>query len=308
MTLTAPRLTVADLQGSRRRARKERTVHLLFQAAATVSIIISAAIIWSLAAEAWTFISQVDTGELWTTGWFPRRGNYDIKTIVVGSLLVTGVALVVAIPLGLGCAVYLSEYAPPNVRRVLKPVLEILAGIPSVVLGFFALTWISPQLVQRFVDGSTQFNMAAAGIGVGILIIPLVASVSEDAMRSVPQSMREAAYGVGARKVTTSVRVVMPAAVSGIVAALIVAISRAIGETMIVFLAAGGTGLFETDVFQPGLTMTAAMATQAAGTDQVVGEALTFQSLFFVGMLLFLITLVLNLAADRFVRRVRQRY
>jgi phosphate transport system permease protein len=308
MTLTAPRLTVADLQGSRRRARKERTVHLLFQAAATVSIVISAAIIWSLAAEAWTFISQVDLGELWTTGWFPRRGNYDIKTIVVGSLLVTGVALVVAIPLGLGCAVYLSEYAPPNVRRVLKPVLEILAGIPSVVLGFFALTWISPQLVQRFVDGSTQFNMAAAGIGVGILIIPLVASVSEDAMRSVPQSMREAAYGVGARKVTTSVRVVMPAAVSGIVAALIVAISRAIGETMIVFLAAGGTGLFTTDVFQPGLTMTAAMATQAAGTDQVVGEALTFQSLFFVGMLLFLITLVLNLAADRFVRRVRQRY
>ena len=308
MTLTAPRLTVADLQGSRRRARKERAVHLLFQAAATVSIIISAAIIWSLAAEAWTFISQVDTGELWTTGWFPRRGNYDIKTIVVGSVLVTGIALVVAIPLGLGCAVYLSEYAPPNVRRVLKPVLEILAGIPSVVLGFFALTWISPQLVQRFVDGSTQFNMAAAGIGVGILIIPLVASVSEDAMRSVPQSMREAAYGVGARKVTTSVRVVMPAAVSGIVAALIVAISRAIGETMIVFLAAGGTGLFTTDVFQPGLTMTAATATQAAGTDQVVGEALTFQSLFFVGMLLFLITLVLNLAADRFVRRVRQRY
>jgi phosphate transport system permease protein len=308
MTLTAPRLTVADLQGSRRRARKERTVHLLFQAAATVSVIISAAIIWSLAAEAWTFISQVDLGELWTTGWFPRRGNYDIKTIVVGSVLVTAVALVVAIPLGLGCAVYLSEYAPPNVRRVLKPVLEILAGIPSVVLGFFALTWISPQLVQRFVDGSTQFNMAAAGIGVGILIIPLVASVSEDAMRSVPQSMREAAYGVGARKVTTSVRVVMPAAVSGIVAALIVAVSRAIGETMIVFLAAGGTGLFTTDVFQPGLTMTAAMATQAAGTDQVVGEALTFQSLFFVGMLLFLITLVLNLAADRFVRRVRQRY
>jgi phosphate transport system permease protein len=308
MTLTAPRLTVADLQGSRRRARKERTVHLLFQAAATVSVIISAAIIWSLAAEAWTFISQVDLGELWTTGWFPRRGNYDIKTIVVGSVLVTAVALVVAIPLGLGCAVYLSEYAPPNVRRVLKPVLEILAGIPSVVLGFFALTWISPQLVQRFVDGSTQFNMAAAGIGVGILIIPLVASVSEDAMRSEPQSMREAAYGVGARKVTTSVRVVMPAAVSGIVAALIVAVSRAIGETMIVFLAAGGTGLFTTDVFQPGLTMTAAMATQAAGTDQVVGEALTFQSLFFVGMLLFLITLVLNLAADRFVRRVRQRY
>ncbi|HEX7096819.1 MAG TPA: phosphate ABC transporter permease subunit PstC [Acidimicrobiales bacterium] len=303
-------LTVADLQGSRARARKERTVRLVFLTCAVLSIVISAAIIWSLAAEAWTFISQVELSKLWTDGWFPRRDMYDLRTIVVGSFLVTAVALLVAIPLGLGAAIYLSEYASRRVRRVLKPTLEILAGIPSVVLGFFALTWISPEIVQRLVSDAPQSNMAAAGIGVGILIVPLIASVSEDAMSAVPRALREAAYGVGARKITTTVRVVVPAAVSGIVAALIIAVSRAIGETMVVFIAAGGTGgsLFETDIFQPGTTMTAAMASVASGTDQVRGAGLTFQSLFFVGLLLFLMTLVLNLLADRFVARVRQRY
>src|SRR5690606_39244990 len=196
------------------------------------------------------------------------------------------------------------------VRNVLKPTLEILAGIPSVVLGFFALSFISPEVVQRFFGDATQFNMLAAGIGVAILVVPLVASVSEDAMRSVPNALREASYGVGARKITTTVRVVIPAAVSGIVAALIIAVSRAIGETMVVLIAAGGSGgsLFSYDIFEPGTTMTAAMASQASGTDQVRGAGLTFQSLFFVGLLLFLMTLVLNLLADRFVRRVRQRY
>src|SRR5690606_11555889 len=178
------------------------------------------------------------------------------------------------------------------------------------VLGFFALTFISPEIVQRLSGEATQFNIAAAGIGVGILTIPLVASISEDAMRSVPKSLREASYGLGARKITTTVRVVVPAAVSGLVAAFVVAVSRAIGETMVVFIAAGATGgsLFSTDLFGPGQTMTAAIASQAAGTDQVVGEGLTFQSLFFVALLLFAFTLTLNLVADRFVRRVRQRY
>jgi phosphate transport system permease protein len=235
---------------------------------------------------------------------------YDVKTLVVGSLLVTGIAIAVAAPLGLGAAIYLSEYAKPRVRMVLKPVLEVLAGIPSVVLGFFALTFISPELVQRFFTGATQFNIFAAGVAVGLLTIPLVASISEDAMRSVPDALREASYGVGARKITTTVQVVIPAAVSGLVAAFIVAISRAIGETMVVFIAAGATGgaLFSYDMLGPGQTMTAAIASQAAGTDQVVGEGLTFQSLFFVGSLLFLVTLTLNIFADRFVRRVRQKY
>jgi phosphate transport system permease protein len=218
--------------------------------------------------------------------------------------------MAVAAPLGLGAAIYLSEYARPRVRRVLKPALEILAGVPSVVLGFFALTFISPELIQRSFDGATQSNLLAAGIGVGVLTIPLVASIAEDAMRSVPESLREASYGMGARKVTTSVRVVIPAAVSGLVAAFIVAVSRAIGETMVVFIAAGATGgsLFTVNVLEQGQTMTAAMAAVASGTDQVRGAGLTFQSLFFVGLLLFVVTLVLNLLADRFVRRVRQRY
>jgi len=312
MSLTEARAlpSLERLQLSGRRRRQERFAHGAFFAAASLSIVISALIVWSLAAETWTFVSEVDPGALWTDGWFPRRGMYDVKTLVVGSLLVTGVAIAVAAPLGLGAAIYLSEYAKPRVRLVLKPVLEVLAGIPSVVLGFFALTFISPDLVQRFFTGATQFNILAAGIAVGLLTIPLVASISEDAMRSVPNALREASYGVGARKITTTVQVVIPAAVSGLVAAFIVAISRAIGETMVVFIAAGATGgaLFTYDMLGPGQTMTAAIASQAAGTDQVVGEGLTFQSLFFVGSLLFLVTLTLNIFADRFVRRVRQKY
>jgi phosphate transport system permease protein len=310
VTLDHRSISLADLQGSPARMRKERAVRAVFLACAAVSIVISALIVLSLARETWTFVTQVELAQLWTDGWFPRRGQYDIKTIVAGSIIVTFVAMLVAAPLGMGAAVYLSEYAKPGVRRVLKPILEVLAGIPSVVLGFFALTFISPEVVQRLVAEATQFNLAAAGIGVGILTIPLVASIAEDAMRSVPNPLREASYGMGARKVTTSVRVVIPAAVSGLVAAMIVAVSRAIGETMVVFIAAGASGgsLFSLDVFDRGQTMTAAMATQASGTDQVVGEGLTFQSLFFVGMLLFLVTLLLNVFADRFVRRVRQRY
>ena len=303
-------LSLEDLRGDPRRLRKERTVRIVLLGAALTSIAISAAIILSLAGEAWTFVSQVEWATLWTDGWFPRRGMYDIKTIVVGSLMITAVAMAIATPLGLGAAVYLSEYASPRVRNVLKPTLEILAGIPSVVLGFFALSFISPDVVQRFFGEATQFNMLAAGIGVGILVVPLVASVSEDAMRSVPAALREASYGVGARKLTTTVRVVIPAAVSGLVASFIIAVSRAIGETMVVFIAAGATGgaLFSVDLLGPGQTMTAAMASQAAGTDQVRGAGLTFQSLFFVGFLLFFTTMVLNIAADRFVRRVRQAY
>jgi phosphate transport system permease protein len=165
-------------------------------------------------------------------------------------------------------------------------------------------------LVRRLFGEASLANLAAAGIGVGILTIPLIASVAEDAMRSVPDALREASSGIGARKVTTTVKVVIPAAVSGLVAAFIIAISRAIGETMVVLIAAGASGgsLFSLDPLQEGLTMTAAMATQASGTDSVVGAALTFQSLFFVGMLLFLVTFALNLVADRFVRRVRQKY
>jgi phosphate transport system permease protein len=305
-----PGLSLDDLSGDGRRLRREKVVRTLFFGAAFFSVVVSGLIVASLARETWLFASQVEWANVFTIGWFPRRGLYDIGTLLVGSLIVSVVAMAVAGPVGLGAAVYLSEYARPGVRRWLKPTLEILAGIPSVVVGFFALTFIAPELVQRALPGTPQQTMFAAGIGVGVLIIPLVASISEDAMRSVPNALREAAYGMGARKVTTTVRVIIPAAVSGLVAAFIIAISRAIGETMVVFIAAGASGgaLFQTDPLQPGLTMTAAMASVAAGTDSVVGEALTFESLFFVGAALFTITLGLNLVADRIVRRYRQKY
>jgi phosphate transport system permease protein len=302
-------LTIDDLRGSSRRLRTERVMRTLFFAAALVSILISSLIVLSLVREAWAFVSSVDLGTLTDEGWFPRRGMFDVRTILVGSLLVTVVAMLVAVPVGLGAAVFMSEYASPRLRKVLKPILEVLAGVPSIVLGFFALTVISPSVTQP-VFGTSQFNMLAAGIAVGILTIPLVASVSEDALRSVPHALREASYGMGARKITTSIRVVIPAAVSGLVAALVLAVSRAIGETMVVAIAAGATGgsLFEADVREKGQTMTAAMAALAAGTDQVKGSSNAFQSLFFVGLILFAVTLTLNVAAGRFVRRFRQKY
>ena len=297
-------LTVDDLRGDTRRQRTEKVVHGALWCAGFFSVVVSALIIFSLFREAWVFMSEVD----WSTvfgpqaeGWFPRRGQYGIMTLIVGSLIVTIIAMVIATPIGLATAIYLSEYASPKVRRVLKPAIEVLAGIPSVVVGFFALTFIAPELIQKIWEGTPQQTMMAAGIGVGVMIIPIVASISEDAMASVPDSLREASYGIGARKITTVLRVVLPAAVSGLVASFIIAVSRAMGETMVVFIAAGKSGgsLFETNPLEPGLTMTAGMASLAAGTDSVVGEGLTFQSLFFVGLVLF---------ADRFVRRVRQKY
>jgi phosphate transport system permease protein len=225
-------------------------------------------------------------------------------------LVVTLVALALAIPVGLLTAIYLAEYADPRARRVVKPVLEVLAGIPSVVLGFFALTWISPNVVQAVHPAASDFNLAAAGLGVGVLTIPLIASVSEDAMRAVPHSLREASYGLGARRMTTSLRVVVPAALSGIVAAVVLGVSRAIGETMVVAVAAGGSGgaRFTLDPTDQGQTITAAIASLATGTDQVVGSNAAFQSLFFLGLVLFVITFGLNQVGDVFVRRLREAY
>ena len=372
-------LTVDQLQIAPSRRHREVIIRYTLVLAALVSVLVSTLIVWSLLREAWTFITQVVWADTWgQQGWFPRRGLYDIPTIVVSSLIVTGIAMVVGGPLGLGAAVYLSEYADRRVRSWLKPALEILAGIPSVVLGFFALTWIAPNIVGRIgknaflvlgavillsyaatsagiarnkikqyregvADPSVRIgavasiamlvvlfalalawtlnvwldfapnsagSLAAAGIGVGILTIPLVASISEDAMTAVPDSLREASAGLGARKMTTATSIVLPAAISGVVAAFIVAVSRAIGETMVVFMAGGAADAarFTDSPFEGGLTMTAAMASLASGTDSVVGEGLTFQSLYFVGLLLFLITLSLNIIASRFVSKVREAY
>jgi phosphate transport system permease protein len=302
-------LVPSDLQIAPARRRRERLIRAFFLSAAGLSIAITGAIVLSLLGNALYFLVNVDPSALFAGGWFPRRGMYDIATIVAGTLVISVVAMLVAAPLGLGAAVYLSEYASASSRRLLKPALDILASIPSVVLGFFALTWISPNLVQPL-TGAPLSNMASAGLAVGILITPLIASISEDALHAVPGYLREAAYGLGARRRTTSLRVVVPAAVSGIIAALLLGVSRAIGETMIVAIAAGGTGgsLFELNPLEPGQTMTAAMTALAIGSDSVRGEALTFESLFFVGLLLFAITLGLNLVSDAFVRRVRSQY
>ena len=304
-----PPLTLQDLRGSVARRRRETALRLTFAGAAMLSLVISVAIIVSLAGHALDFLFQVDPGALLDRGWFPRRNMFGIPTILAGTLIVAGIGMLVATPLGLGAAIYLSEYASTRVRRILKPILEILAGIPSVVLGYFALSFLSPTLVQAACPGQTNiFNMAAAGIGVGILITPLIASVAEDALYAVPRSLREASYGLGARKRTTSLRIVFPAAGSGIVAALLLGISRGIGETMVVAMAAGASGgsLFQLNPCLPGQTMTAAMTALATGSDQT--RDLAFPSLFFVGLLLFAMTLGLNLVADAFVRRVRTRY
>jgi phosphate transport system permease protein len=298
-----------DLSGNAGRHRKENVVRALFFGAAAFSVVISAAIVLSLVGRAFSFAINVDPAALWSDGWFPRRGLYDLRTIVGGTLTVTLISMIVATPLGLGAAIYLSEYARPRARRSLKPIIEVLAGIPSVVMGYFALAVLAPDLVQRLWGSAPLFTLMAAGIAVGILVTPLVASIAEDAMHAVPSSLREASVGLGARRMTTSLRVVFPAAVSGIVAALIVGISRAIGETMVVAMAAGGTGgALGFAPLRPGQTMTGAMASLATGSDQVKGQALTFEALFFVGMLLFLITFALNVMSERFVRRFRERY
>jgi phosphate transport system permease protein len=317
VTSIAPGMGSVDLTGDKRRLRRERTFRWFFLAAGMSSLFITIAIVASLLGDSISFLSNIDLATLWTEPhrWAPRVGRYDLLTLFAGSLLVTAIAMVIAVPLGLAAAAYLAEYANERVRRILKPILEVLAGIPSIVLAFFAIEWIGPEIVENLSSEAEAFSLMAAGIGVGILVTPLVASVSEDAMRAVPHSLREASYGMGARKLTTVTRIVFPAAISGIVAAIILAASRAIGETMIVLIAAGAFGEAEytTNPFDVGLTITGAMASLATGTDQVAGGGGTGasqagNSLFFLGLLLFLFTMVLNLIGDFFVRRVREAY
>ena len=285
-------------------------MHRLLQVSASSAVLVTVAIVATLVVEAFSFLFDVDFSSLWVDGWFPREGKFGLPTIFIGSVYVTLIAIMVAGPIGLAAAIYLSEYANRKTRKFIKPILEVLAGIPSVVVGFFTLNFISPDLVQRFIPSAERGNLVAAGVGVGVLIVPLVASISEDALQAVPSSLREASVGLGARKVTTVVRVVLPAALSGIVAAFIVAVSRALGETLVVTLAGGAAGGAPLDLnpADSGLTMTAAMANLATGSDQVTGVGNAVQSLYLVGLLLFLFTFGLNLVADRVVRRYRETY
>jgi phosphate transport system permease protein len=311
VSATTPKPVTLELMGgSRRRHRKERLVRVLFQAAALFGLVISLAIVLALVGRAIQWLIDIDLGWLWTEGWFPRADEFDVLTIFAGTVMIAVIAMLVATPLGLGAAAYISEYASPRTRRTFKPILETLASIPSVVLGYFALQVINPELVQRIFASASTFNYLAAGLAVGILTIPLVASVAEDAMHAVPQALREAAYGIGARRMTVTTRVVLPAAVSGIVASLILGFSRAVGETMVVAIAAGATGgsLRTLNPLDRGQTMTGAISSLAIGSDQVRGSGFAFESLYFVGLMLFVITFLLNVVSERFVRRVRSRY
>ncbi len=280
---------------------------LLFLCAA-LSVLTTAGIIVVLAVETFAFLREVSIVEFLTgTEWTPLFANqhFGVLPLVVGTLLVSAIAMVVALPMGLLSAIYLSEYAPSGVRRVVKPVLELLAGVPTVVYGYFALTFVTP-LLQRAFPALSGFNALSPGLVMGLMILPLVSSLSEDAMRAVPQGLREGSYALGATRMQTALKVVVPAAFSGITAAFILAVSRAVGETMIVAIAAGQQPRLTGNPFVPIETMTAYIVQVSLG-DTPHGT-LEYQTIFAVGMALFLMTLVLNVLGDRLVRRYRERY
>ena len=241
------------------------------------------------------------------TEWAPHNGKFGILPLLTATQIVSGVAIVVAVPLGLATAVYLSEYASPRARNTLKPILEILAGVPTVVYGFFALTFMTPLLRSIFgVDTVNIYNMASAGIVIGILILPFVSTVSEDALSAVPRSLREASYALGATRLETALRVVVPAAFSGIAAAIILAASRAIGETMVVAIASGAGPNFTFNPFEAAETMTGHIVRISGG--DMSYNSVDYNSIFAVGLMLFVMTLILNVISQRIVRRFREIY
>lgn len=289
----------------RARDTREALVRAVLTGAAAVSVLTTFGIIASLAGETINFFREVTFSEfLGSTRWRPPR-YFGIWALISATVLTSLIALLVAVPLGLLAAIYLSEFASFRVRSVLKPALEILAGIPTVVYGFFALTFVSP-LLRNVVPGLDVFNSLAAGIVMGIMITPLVSSLSEDAMSSVPNSLREGAYGLGSTRFEVATKVIFPAALSGIVASVILALSRAIGETMIVALAAGQRPNFTFDPRVQVETMTAFIVQVSSG-DTSRGTT-RYGSLFAVGSTLFLLTFVLNIFSHWFVRRYREEY
>ena len=277
-----------------------------------LSVGTTVAIVLSLAVPTAEFFADVSIKEFFTgREWSPlfADSKFGVLPLVAGTLVTTVVAVAVCIPLGLGAAIYLSEYARRRARAVLKPLLEILAGIPTVVYGFFALTFVTPLLRDVWflpTDPPAVFNALSAGLVMGVMILPTVASLSEDAMAAVPQALRDGAYGVGSTKLQVSTRVVVPGALSGIVAAFVLAISRALGETMIVLIAAGGTPNLSLDPTEGMQTMTAFIAAAGIG-DQPTGS-IGYKTIFAVGSALFAITFVLNFLSIRLVRRFRETY
>jgi len=290
--------------------RGEKIIKGLLFTAAAVSVLTTLGIVASLIEETVSFFGDVGIFDyLFGTEWTPLFSDpqFGVIPLIEGTLLITAIALLVAIPLGIGSAIYLSEYARPSVRKVLKPVLEVLAGIPTIVFGYFALTFFTPNILGDIAKLEVGvFNALSAAIIMGFMVVPTIASVSEDAMSAVPGSLREGSYGLGATKFQTSTRVVFPAALSGIVAAIVLGASRAIGETMIVLVAAGQVAALTADAREPMYTMTSYIGAVAKG-DLATGSV-QYKTVFAVGMLLFLITLVLNAISIRFVRKYRQVY
>ncbi|HUF47093.1 MAG TPA: phosphate ABC transporter permease subunit PstC [Vicinamibacterales bacterium] len=279
----------------------------LFLCAAT-SVLVTAGIIGVLLFEALLFFQDVSVLDFFTdTEWTPlfAQKRFGILPLLTGTLLVSAIAMVVALPAGLLSAIYLSEYAPSGLRRVVKPLLEVLAGVPTVVYGYFALLFVTP-LLQDIVPGLAGYNALSPGIVMGIMILPLVSSLSEDALHAVPNGLREGAYALGATRMQAALRVVVPAAFSGISASFILASSRAIGETMIVAIASGLEPRLTLDPRVPIETMTAFIVQVAQG-DAATGTV-EYRTIFAVGMLLFLITFLLNMASDWLRRRFREQY
>jgi len=290
----------------------EKLIKLSLLACASLSVAVTTAIVISLVWPSIAFFQEVPLGEFLTgTQWAPAFAtpSFGVLPIVVGTLMVVVISLSVAVPIGLCSAIYLSEYAPRRVRKVIKPVLEVLEGIPTVATGLFAFWFLRPlaEELLPFLPWQGPFSIGVAGFAVGLLIVPLISSVSDDAMRAVPQGLRQGAYALGASKLKVSVRVVLPAAISGIVAACVLGASRAIGETMVVLIAAGaGNPNLSFDPTQGIQTMTAYIGGRATG--DIASGTLVYDTIFAVGLLLFLFTLAMNMLAIRLVRRFREVY
>jgi phosphate transport system permease protein len=291
--------------------RGEQLIKGLLAACAVISVVTTTAIVVSLLSPMLDFFGEVSLGEFFSFDtWAPTQADptFGVLNLVVGTLSITFWSMLFAVPIGLLSAIYLSEYAQPRVRRVIKPVLEVLAGIPTVALGVFAVTFISPEiqgLLPEFVKTPPFFTLAAA-IGIALLLVPIIASISDDALRAVPGGLREGAYALGATKLKVATRVAFPAAISGIVASIVLAASRAVGETMVVLLAAGATANATFDPGKAVLTMTAFIGRTATG--DIGTGTITYDTIFAVGALLFVMTLAMNVIAIRLVRRFREVY
>jgi phosphate transport system permease protein len=307
--ITTENKAFRPLNLARKMRPAESAIQVLLFLAGILSIFVTVAIVYELGKEAMLFFTNPDVtlGKfLGTTKWQPGIGQYGIWALVSATLVTSFVAIFISLPLGLAAAIYLSEYASFRSRSILKPILEVLAGIPTVVYGYFALLFVTPILKSIFGDQLQVYNMLSAGIVMGIMILPLISSMSEDALSAVPRSLREAAYAMGATKVETSLQVVVPAALSGIGAALIVGISRAVGETMIVAVASGSGPNFSFNPLDAAETMTGHIARISGG--DLSYNSIDYTSLFAIAMMLFLLTLVLNLISQWVVSRFRERY